>query len=128
MADTEQAVLETPTDEVTPSEGKAPTRANRYRLFDDEQGDYRIYQILPKSDQHPQGTLAPIPQVGGFVSTYQARKFINNSGDLLKGKQVMIFKGLELCKIDVETVLKVQVKFKPKKAVTGPAATEAGGE
>ena len=127
MAETQ--TLDTPTDEAeAPKAGSKPTAANRYQLFDDDTGDYRIYEILPMGESIPKGTLAPIATVPGFESTYAAKKWINNSGDLLSGKQIMILKGLEICRIDVETVSKVQVKFKPKKAITGPAATEAGGE
>ena len=65
----------------------------------------------------------PIAGIPGFESTYAARKFINNSGNLFEGKQMMILKGLEICSVDVQTVTKVGVKFKQKKAITGPAAS-----
>jgi hypothetical protein len=118
---------ETPTDEATPPKAprKKPTAANRYQLFDDGDGDYRIYEIA-KVDPNsgiPKGSLIPIAEIPGFESTYLARKFINNSGNLLEGKQMMILKGLEICSVDVQTVTKVGVKFKPKKAITGPAAS-----
>ena len=116
---------ETPTDEVTPPKAprKKPTAANRYQLFDDGAGDYRIYEIAKADSGIPKGALLPIAEVPGFASTYLARKFITNSGNLLEGKQMMILKGLEICSVDVQTVANVQVKFKPKKAITGPAAT-----
>jgi hypothetical protein len=115
---------ETPTDDVEAPAAvvKKPTAANRYQLFDDGQGDYRIYEIS-QSKELPKGTLLPIAEVPGFESSAAARKFINNSGDLLEGKQLMILKGLEICAVDVQTVKKVDVKFKPKRAITGPASS-----
>ena len=116
--------LETPTDEVTPPKAKSkPTAANRYQLFNDGEGDYRIYELAHSDSGLPPGSLLPIAGIPGFESTYQAKKFANNSGDLLQGKQIMILKGLEICTIDVQTVSKVTVRFKPKKAITGPAAS-----
>ena len=116
---------ETPTDEASPPKAKRakPTAANRYQLFDDGDGDYRIYEIAPQDAGLPKGSLIPIAEIPGFESTYLARKFINNSGNILQGKQMMILKGLEICSVDVQTVTKVGVKFKPKKAITGPAAS-----
>ena len=116
---------ETPTDEVAPPTAKRakPTAANRYQLFDDGDGDYRIYEIAKQDTKLPKGALLPIAGIPGFESTYAARKFINNSGNLFEGKQMMILKGLEICSVDVQTVTKVGVKFKPKKAITGPAAS-----
>ena len=116
--------IETPTDDPAPppkAQRKKPTAANRYQLFDDGKGDYRIYEIT-KDPNLPKGALVPVPTVPGFGGTYEARKFIAGSGDKLQGKQLMILKGLEICSVDVQTVTKVGVKFKPKKAVTGPAS------
>ena len=117
--------IETPGDDPTPPKApaKKPTAANRYQLFDDGDGDYRIYEIAKKDSGLPKGSLIPVAGIPGFASTYEARKYINNSGNKLEGKQVMILKGLEICSVDVQTVTKVGIKFKPKKAVTGPAAS-----
>lgn len=117
--------LETPSDDPSPptAPAKKPTAANRYQLFDDGGGDYRIYEIAKKDTGLPKGSLIPIAEVPGFASTYLARKFITNSGNRLEGKQMMILKGLEICSVDVETVTKVGVKFKKKKAIGGPAAS-----
>lgn len=123
---TETAAPETPTDTVEAPKAK-PTAANRYRLFDDE-GDYRIYEIAPKDSGLPKGSLLPIPEVPGFTSSADARKWINNSGNKLEGKQVLILKGLEICSIQVETSTVVKPKWKQKTPITGPAATEAEGE
>ena len=35
----------------------------------------------------------------------------------------MVLKGLDILSVDVQTVARVQVNFKPKKAISGPAAT-----
>lgn len=123
--------IETPTDDPSPPKAPRakPTAANRYQLFDDGEGDYRIYEIAAKDSNLPKGALLPIAEVPGFPGTHQARKFINNSGDRLQGKQMMILKGLEILSVDVVTVSKVSVKMKPKRAVSGPAATTGeGGE
>lgn len=116
---------ETPTDDVAPPKAKAkkPTAANRYQLFDDGAGDYRIYEIAKQETGLPKGSLVPIAEVPGFDSSYLAKRFITNSGSLLEGKQLMVLKGLDILSVDVQTVSKVSVNFKPKKAVGGPAAT-----
>lgn len=142
MSDTQ--TIETPVDEVpAPSpEADAPApkrrkrkkggsvtkRSNRYRLFDDGDGDYRIFEIAPADLGLPKGALLPIPEIGGFNSTAHAKKFATNSGDMLNGKQILILKGLEICSLTVQTVTKVLPKWKPRKAVSGPAAEEQGGE
>lgn len=135
MTETE---IETPTDEVpTPKAPKAkkvpkakevqkPQMANRYRLFDDGQGDYRIYEVA-NHDGVPKGTLLPIAGVPGFTQVELAKKWVNNSGDKLQGKQIMILKGCEMCSVRVQTQTVVTPSWKPRKAWTGPAAQEAGG-
>lgn len=126
MSDT--AAPETPTDSVeAPAVGQKPTAANRYRLFNDE-GDYRIYEIAKKDAGLPAGSLLPIAEVPGFLSSAAARKWINNSGNKLEGKQFLILKGLEIGSVEVETKASVKVKFKPKTAIGGPAVTEAEGD
>jgi hypothetical protein len=122
--------ISTPTDDPVPPKvpARTPTKANRYQLLDDGQGDYRIYELARADSKLPKGSLLPIAEVPGFTSSYLAKKFINNSGNRFEGKQLMILKGLEICSVDVQTVTKVTVKFKPKKPITGPAATTPGGE
>ena len=125
MANT--AAPATPTDSPeAPAAGAKPTAANRYRLFDDE-GDYRIYEIAKQEAGLPKGTLLQIAEVPGFTSSAEARKWVNNSGDKLEGKQFLILKGLEIGGANVETTTKLTIKWKPKTPVGGPAATEAGG-
>lgn len=116
--------LETPTDETAaPSTDRKPTAGNRYRLIDDATGDFRIYEISGESHAPlPKGSLMAIPDVPGFTNTADAKKFIRNSGETLKGKQLMILKAIEICSVQVQTVSKVEVKFKQRKAVGGPAA------
>jgi len=122
--------IETPTDEVEAPSKKTrkPTAANRYRLFDDGGGDYRLYEVAGVDSGLPKGALLPIPEVPAFVNTEQAKKFVNNSGDLLNGKQVLIFKGIEMCSITVQTTTQVRPKWKRRKPVTGPAAKAAEAE
>lgn len=125
---TETEAPETPTDEVEAPAPKAkPTAANRYRLFGDD-GDYRIYEIAKADSGLPKGTLLPIAEVPGFSSSAAARKWANNSGNKLDGKQFLILKGLDIGGSQVETVTKAKIKWKEKTPITGPAATEAEGE
>ena len=119
---------ETPTDSPEAAAAVRPTSANRYQLFEDGQGDYRIYEVARQELKLPPGSLLPIQEVPGFLDGGVAKKWLKNSGDLLKGKQVMVFKGIDVARIEAETITKVTVKFKTKKAITGPAVTEAGGQ
>lgn len=121
----ESQVIETPTDEVEAPKRK-PNAANRYICFNDGEGDYRIYEIAPTNLKLPPGTLLQIPEVPGFLDSRAQTRWLKNSGDRLQGKQFMTVKCLQLGRVKVETVTKVEVQFKPRVAVTGPAATEAG--
>ncbi len=123
----ETQTIETPTDEVEAPKGVKPNAANRYICFNDGEGDYRIYEIAPTSMKLPPGTLLQIPEVPGFDDSRVMTRWLKNSGDKLKGKQFMTLKGLQMGRVKVETVVKTEVEFKPRIAVTGPAATEAGG-
>ncbi len=125
---TTPAAIETPTDEAVPVPKPRPTAGNRYQLFDDEEGDYRILEIAPAGKDIPKGSLMPIAEVPGFTDTASAKKFIRASGELFEGKQLMIIKGIEICSVQVETVSKVAVNFKQKKP-KGKAASagEEGG-
>lgn len=114
----------TPTDDPAPPRPRRrkPTAGNRYELFDDGEGNFRIYE-LSKADGVPKGTLIPIPGVPGFENQRHCIRFINNSGDLLRGKQLMVLRGLEICSVDVKTVSRVSVNYKPKRPIGGPAAS-----
>lgn len=123
----ETQTIETPTDEVEAPKGVKPNAANRYACFNDGEGDYRVYEIAPKDKGFPPGTLLQIPEVPGFEDSRVMTRWLKNSGDRLRGKQFMTVKGLQMGRVKVETVTRVEVEFKPRVAVTGPAATEAEG-
>lgn len=77
------------------TETSVPARGNRYFLFDDGQGDVRIFQIAPGGD-FPRGTLVPIPEVPGFLSKALAVQYLNANAERFKGMQLMVLKGLEI--------------------------------
>lgn len=109
---------DTPT---TPKEKpKAKKKQRRFRLFDDgSAGDYRLY-LIASGDQHiPKGALLPIPDLGGFDSTASAKKFVRESGDKFANKQLMILKGIDILRCDVEVKPVVKVSFKPKSQISG---------
>lgn len=125
MAETQ--VIETPTDSAEVLPTAKPNAANRYRCFNDGQGDYRVYEVAPSELKLPAGTLLQIPEIPGFEDSRAMTRWLKNSGDKLKGKQFLTLKGLQMGRVTVETVIKTEVEFKPRVAVTGPASTEAGG-
>jgi len=117
----------TPTDSPEATPKPKPRAGNRYRLFKDGQGDFRVFELYKGGDKAiPQGAMLPIADVPGFINTAAAIKFIKNSGSLLEGKQVMVFKGVDICSVDVQTVSKVEVKFKPKLLLEGSPDASTG--
>lgn len=122
-----EAVLETPGDDTQPQEKAShPTKGRRFRLLGQGEGDYCIYQLAPQESQLPTGCLVPIPDIPRFESTAEALRWIRaNSGDLLAGKQVMIFQAMEILSIKVVNQPVVSIKKKQKIQVSGPAETEA---
>jgi len=90
-------------------------------VFDDGDGNYRIYQIagqtLAKERGVPRGSLFPLPDAPGFETAKDANKWIRNSGDALQGLQVALMKGVDIMSIEVESRPRVVVKTKPKKPV-----------
>ncbi len=110
---------------------KRPTAGNRYEVFDDGQGNYRVYQLadaaMQKTHQCPPGTLFPIQEIAGFSTNHEVRSFLRKSGDLLNGKQFMVIRAIDIGSVDVATVTKAKLNWKPKKAVKGPAQAEATG-
>lgn len=110
--------LTTPNDAdgVKPKKRK---RQRRYQLFDDGQGDYRIYEIAQPGGSLPQGSLVPIPGMSGYPNAIEARRAIRTSGDLLANKHVMIFRGLEIMRITVETRPTVSIESKPRRQISG---------
>lgn len=113
--------LETP--DLTPEDTgkkKTPNRKKRYRLFDDDNGDYRIYQISSGASGIPAGTLVPIPDAGGFKNTQTAKGWLRDHGEKLHGMQVMIVRGLEIIRIAVASKPVVALEAKPRKPRTEP--------
>lgn len=120
----------TPTDDLpkptlSPSDGtpaapkKRAKRQRRYELFDDGKGDYRIYQIADSASKLPPGTLVPIPEMGGFKTSIDAIKAVRTSGNLLMNKQVLLLRGLQIFRVELETQPQVKVTAKERKQVSG---------
>lgn len=111
------AELETPTD--TPqaeavAKKPAPNRGARYRLFDDGEGDWCVYQIAPQGGELPHGTLVPIPSAPRFSSAKDATAWIRKNGAELNGMQVMTFKAFDISLVEVETRPAIKLTSKPK--------------
>jgi hypothetical protein len=111
-----------PADPTTPPKASHPTKGRRFRVLDGDGGDVCIVRIIGKNDKNfPAGTMLPIPEVPRFETSTEAVKWIkNDSGDLLKGMQVMVFQAKELMSIKVENTPKVTITSKPKRQVSGP--------
>ena len=123
-----------PSHLATPSDGEpmaAPKKRRtprRFQLFDDGGGDFRIYEVLqPGSKTGPAGSLVPILEFGGYPDAIAAKKALRTNGDKLQGKQVLIFRGVELVKITVETRPSIRIESKPRKQVSGPVAPPDAG-
>ena len=102
---------------------KVPGRSNRYRLFDDGGGDYRIYRLMSAtSGEIPKGSLVPLPGAPGFMATAEAKKWLRVNAEKLNGMQVMIFRGLEIMRISVVARPTVNLESKPRTRVTEAAA------
>lgn len=121
-----EQVVETPTDSPAKPRRKRPVGGNRYRL--NAKGDYTVYQIAPPDSGMPPGTLLPIPGVPKFPTSEKTQAWVEKSGDKLSGMQIAILKFVHIGAIAVETIKQVSVQWKPRTPVTGPAATEEGGE
>lgn len=119
---------ETPSDPVPEAVGekkKVPQRGIRRRVLGEGEGDYCIYEIAVPGGDLPQGTLIPIPAIPRFEDTNEAIRWIKNeSGDLLAGKQVMIFRACEIMSLQIQHKPTVVIQSKPKVTVTAPAAVE----
>jgi hypothetical protein len=117
------AQKQTPGDDASPQSASAihPTKGRRFRVMGAGEGDYCIYQIAPQDSQLPQGALVPLPEVPRFENHAGAMKWVrNDSGDLLAGKQVMVFCAHEILTITVENRPKVSINAKPKVQISGP--------
>lgn len=125
-----QAPLVTPTDDtsgVASQRRKIPNRGKRKRVLGEGEGDYCIYEILGKENAFKvaPGSLIPIPTVPRFKDTVSAIKWLRNeSGDLLAGKQVMIFRACEILSLVIETKPTITIQTKPKVTVTAPAGSD----
>lgn len=121
---------ETPTDVPTSEvkkRKKMPQRGIRRRVLGKGEGDYCIYELVGKGSTLPVGAMVPIPGVPQFEDTNKAIRWIKNeSGDLLAGKQVMIFRACEIMSLVIQTRPTVVIQSKPKVDVTVPdGASEA---
>lgn len=119
-----------PIDDRPLSEGtkrKVPQRGVRKRVLGEGEGDYCVYEILGEGMQAPRGSLVPIPGVPRFVDTAKALHWIRmESGDLLSGKQVMIFRACEILTLRVQAKPTVVIEAKPKVTVQKGPETSNG--
>lgn len=106
---------------------KASSRGPRKRVLGEGEGDYLIYEIIGDGQQIPKGALMPIPGVPQFEDTQKALAWIrNSSGDLLAGRQVMIFQAREILSLMVQQKPTVVIQSKPKVAINKHAETSNG--
>lgn len=93
----------------------------RYRMFDDGQGDFRLYQLVTDETQAvPKGSLIPLPHAPGFMSSGDAKKWLRNNGDTCAGLQLMLFKGVELLHVGVMQRAQVVLTSKPRHVIERP--------
>ncbi len=120
--------LTTPGDDAQPKPAAShPTKGRRYRLLGKAEGDFCIYQIAPSDGPLPKGCLIPIPDVPRFATAVEAKAWADNeSGDLLAGKQVMVFMAVGIANIEVAHLPVVKATWKPKIQISGPETEEAG--
>lgn len=117
--------LEAPTDAPVQEAKKVPNRGVRKRVLGEGDGDYCIYEIAGPESQLPKGAMLPIPSVPRFADTAKALHWIRTeSGDLLAGKQVMIFRACEILTLRVQQKPTVVIEAKPKITVNTPKAAE----
>lgn len=119
----------TPADP-TPAEPTAskpvPKRGTRKRVLGEGEGDYCIYEIAGTDTGLPKGALLPLPTIPRFEDTVSAIKWIRNeSGDLLVGKQVMIFRACEILSLMVSSKPTITISTKPKVTVHQPGTGES---
>jgi hypothetical protein len=110
----------TPTDAPV-VERKKRAKPRKFKLFDDGQGDFRIYEVIPAGHKTlPQGALMPVPEFGGFDSAIAASKALRTLGEKLTGKTVLVLRGVSMVRIAVETKPRIVLESKPRKQVSGP--------
>lgn len=124
MAENNEA-LSTPTDQPTAAPRRVPQRGTRKRVVGQGEGDYLIYELVGPDSGLPKGSLVPIPEVPQFADTQKALQWIRNkSGDLLHGKQVIIFRVCEILALTIQAKPTVVIQAKGKVTVNKPAANE----
>lgn len=128
MATQKPPAPQTPGDDAVPQQPRShPTKGRRFRVLGKGEGDYCIYQIAPQDSQFPAGCLIPLPEVPRFTSCAEAMRWVrNDSGDLLSGKQVMVFCAHEILTVTVEPRPQVKIDKKPKVQISGPETAEGG--
>lgn len=112
----------------TPVEPKGkvshPKRGLRKRVLGKGEGDYCIYEIAGDGSEWPNGSLIPIPTVPRFEDTVKAMTWLRKeSGDLCAGKQVMIFRAMEILSLQVEQKPTITISAKPKVTINAPPET-----
>jgi hypothetical protein len=116
----------TPTDAPTPAAPRKRASPRRFKLFDDGGGDFRVYEVIGAGHKTlPQGSIVPIPEFGGYNSAIDAKKALKAGGDKLQGKTIMIWRGVEMIRIVLETKPRVMFESKPRKQVSGPPEVAA---
>jgi hypothetical protein len=105
---------------------KVPNRGIKKRVLGEGEGDYCIFELIGDHEAIPRGSLVPIPTIPRFIDTANAMKWIRTeSGDLLAGKQVMIFRACEILSLVVQSKPTVVINTKPKVTVTKPEKSDA---
>jgi hypothetical protein len=124
-APTDAPIAAAPTAGSPPPQAKA--RGARKRVLGEGQGDYLIYEIIGEGQQIPKGALMPIPGVPQFEDTAKALAWIRNeSGDLLSGKQVMVFRACEILSLVIQQRPTVVIQAKPKVTIAKAPETSNG--
>lgn len=108
-----------PSSEPQPAKPAAPRKKpTDYRLFDDGGGDFRIYEIIPQGhERFPAGTLMPIPQMPGATTAREAQKLVRAKAEQLAGKQIMVLRGIEIVRIQVDNKPRLMIDTKPRQKV-----------
>ena len=111
-----------------PARKAVPGRGIRKRILGKGEGDYCIYEIAGTASDFPAGSLIPIPETPRFESTTEAVRWIKaESGDLLTGKQIMVFRAMEIMTIRVSSKPMIEIESKPKIVVNDPTAGDGQG-
>lgn len=121
----------TPTDAPVGEGKKKRAKPRRFKLFDDGGGDFRVYEVIGAGHKTlPQGALVPLPDFTGYDTAIAAKKALRANGEKLAGKTLMIWRGVEMVRIVVETKPRISIESKPRQQVAGPvdgaAPTTAG--